>query len=93
MGGLFVGRTYSLPYKTKFRYDYVTFITDSIQSFEYKNSSVSLSMEINIWNGTIKYLDEGKVVLGWYHSHPNIGAFFSTTDGRRNKLLLIIHFL
>ena len=24
--------------------------------------------------------DNNEVVIGWYHSHPNLGAFFSGTD-------------
>ena len=29
--------------------------------------------------------DNNNFVLGWYHSHPNLGAFFSSTDKYTQK--------
>ncbi|MHC9538742.1 MAG: hypothetical protein AB9903_04415 [Vulcanimicrobiota bacterium] len=35
-----------------------------------------------------KFVCKGKVMLGWYHSHPNIGAFFIHTDRATQKAFL-----
>jgi proteasome lid subunit RPN8/RPN11 len=45
-------------------------------------SPVSLSMPTEVWNAARGQLQDGETVVGWYHSHPNIGAFFSSTDRR-----------
>jgi proteasome lid subunit RPN8/RPN11 len=45
-------------------------------------SPVSLSMPTEVWNAARAQLQLGETVVGWYHSHPNIGAFFSSTDRR-----------
>ena len=85
LGGLLLGRTYSLPYNTVHGYSFISFITDSIPSVKFKSSAVSLTIDAEIWNRTRDYLDHGKVIIGWYHSHPGMGAFFSATDQLTQK--------
>jgi proteasome lid subunit RPN8/RPN11 len=55
-------------------------VTHSIPSWESVSSAVSLRMGSDVWCRAAAYLDEGRLVVGWYHSHPNLGAFFSGTD-------------
>jgi proteasome lid subunit RPN8/RPN11 len=43
-------------------------------------SAVSLRLEAGVWSAARERLAPGQVVLGWYHSHPGLGAFFSATD-------------
>ena len=80
MGGLLIGNTYSLPYDTRSGYNFATFISDSVPSMKPRNSPVSLRMDIDIWTRIKNHIANGKIVVGWYHSHPEIGAFFSGTD-------------
>lgn len=85
LGGLLIGRSFSLPFITSHCYNYLTIITDSVESEEFENSGVHLEMSSEIWNRARYLLNEGKIVVGWYHSHPNLGAFFSGTDRATQK--------
>ncbi len=55
-------------------------IKDSIPSEKYNSTGVSLEMNSDIWNKVAKITNNIDVVVGWYHSHPNLGVFFSSTD-------------
>lgn len=57
----------------------VVLLTEAIPSAHYTNSPVSLEMGTEIWARTGRGIS-GDYVVGWYHSHPNLGAFFSGTD-------------
>ena len=37
-------------------------------------------MNTEIWQRVNDHIDDKNVVIGWYHSHPNLSAFFSSTD-------------
>ena len=52
----------------------------SVASQAFDSTNVSLRMEAEVWSAARPFLDQGEIVLGWYHSHPNLGAFFSDTD-------------
>ena len=58
---------------------------NNIASTEFTNSGVSLSMSPDVWNRANEVSDNNNFVLGWYHSHPNLGAFFSGTDKYTQK--------
>lgn len=60
-------------------------ITDMVASLDCISTSVSLTMSSDIWNKAAQVCDKKKFVVGWYHSHPNLGAFFSGTDRRTQK--------
>lgn len=92
MGGLLIGVVYSLPYSTESGYDFATFITDSVPSTRPCNSPVSLRMDVDIWNETRSHIGRGKIVVGWYHSHPGIGAFFSGTDRSTQRAFFGNHY-
>jgi len=36
-------------------------------------------------------IDEGEVIVGWAHTHPGLGLFFSSTDVRTQKLYQQMH--
>jgi proteasome lid subunit RPN8/RPN11 len=57
-------------------------IRAAVHSAQSEASPVSLSMPTEVWSAAREQLLEGETVVGWYHSHPNIGAFFSGTDRR-----------
>jgi proteasome lid subunit RPN8/RPN11 len=44
--------------------------------------AISLRMEASVWQQAHATMDAGERVVGWFHSHPGIGAFFSGTDRR-----------
>jgi len=37
-------------------------------------------MAPDLWIDTKPHIEAGKMVLGWFHSHPGFGAFFSGID-------------
>lgn len=82
LGGLLVGKVYSAPLARDGAYNWITIIEKSIPSKEFDSSSVSLRMETEVWGRARAYLEEGRMIVGWYHSHPNLGVFFSGTDRR-----------
>ena len=43
-------------------------------------TSTSLRLHTGVWDAARAALQPGEVVVGWFHSHPGIGAFFSGTD-------------
>ncbi len=65
--------------------DVVTVVTRSLSSVQFQNSAVSLRMEAEIWTRADAHLRAGEMVVGWYHSHPDLGAFFSGTDGATQR--------
>ncbi|MEZ8096729.1 Mov34/MPN/PAD-1 family protein [Photobacterium swingsii] len=55
-------------------------VTEAIPSNDFDATSVSLSMGPEVWSSARLHSSESNFVIGWYHSHPNLGAFFSGTD-------------
>lgn len=80
LGGLLLGRVFNAPFATASNYPWITLIEKTLPSNEYRNSSVSLRMGTEIWNRASVLLQSGLMIVGWYHSHPNLGVFFSGTD-------------
>ena len=60
-------------------------IAEAIPSEQFESSPVSLEMDSSIWTKANKKTRSDFFVVGWYHSHPNLGAFFSGTDRRTQK--------
>ena len=48
-------------------------------------TAVSLRMEAGVWSRAREALRDGELVVGWYHSHPGLGAFFSARDRRTQQ--------
>lgn len=82
LGGLLIGRVFedSPPFERGGAT--VVAVLETIASEEFSSSSVSLRMEARLWDRVHKHLSRDLMVVGWYHSHPNLGAFFSGTDRR-----------
>ncbi len=59
----------------------------AIAGDEFSSSAISLRLGASVWSKAGAHLDAvaGQLVVGWYHSHPNIGAFFSATDRRTQR--------
>ncbi|WP_445177703.1 Mov34/MPN/PAD-1 family protein [Pseudomonas sp. McL0111] len=60
-------------------------IEDSIESLEFDSTSVSLNMGSTVWQRANAAKSSSSFVVGWYHSHPNLGAFFSGTDRKTQR--------
>jgi proteasome lid subunit RPN8/RPN11 len=80
LGGLLLGKVFKVPFVGSAKYPWITLVEKSLPSQEYKNSSVSLRMGTEVWNRASTILQNGLMIVGWYHSHPNLGVFFSGTD-------------
>jgi proteasome lid subunit RPN8/RPN11 len=80
LGGLLLGSSIPLSYTTKHGYDHLTNIEKPVPSLEFVNSGYSLEMGTEVWSRAAEEMKRGLRVIGWYHSHPDLGAFFSPRD-------------
>jgi proteasome lid subunit RPN8/RPN11 len=60
-------------------------IMQAVPSLEFASTGVSLRMESGVWEEARRRLGEQQMIVGWYHSHPGLGAFFSDTDRRTQR--------
>jgi proteasome lid subunit RPN8/RPN11 len=83
-GGLLLGTAYLSPHRPSsiVRIE----ITESIASQAIAASEYSLTMAAEVWTLANQRMLELKEqhshirIIGWFHSHPHMGAFFSGTD-------------
>jgi proteasome lid subunit RPN8/RPN11 len=86
-GGLLIGRAWANPMPhNKVQVARVE-ILEAIASTHTEATEYSLKMNSEVWDAAnqriseLKKLAEPHVrIVGWFHSHPNLGAFFSATD-------------
>lgn len=52
---------------------------------EATGTAFSLRMESALWREAQAAVQPGWRIIGWYHSHPGLGAFFSGTDRRTQR--------
>ena len=64
----------------------------SAKATDYHNSAVSLEMGTKLWRDASEPISAGYVVIGWYHSHPHLGAFFSGTDRKTQRAFFNHHY-
>lgn len=76
VGGLLMGRAFEVHEGS----DPIVVIEQAMESLDFMNTAVSLKMNTEIWERAHAAFENGRCVVGWYHSHPNLGAFFSATD-------------
>lgn len=55
-------------------------ITTSVVAPVAYGTSISLAMGPQLWDSARANAVNGQHVVGWYHSHPGLGAFFSSVD-------------
>jgi proteasome lid subunit RPN8/RPN11 len=84
LGGILLGRPYRLVDAAGCE-RYLVEIAHAVPSRDFDSTAVSLEMETEIWNRARPLIDAGECVVGWYHSHPDLGAFFSGTDRRTQR--------
>jgi proteasome lid subunit RPN8/RPN11 len=80
MGGLLVGHAYALPIAPRHGFGHLVAVDAHVPSERFDSSAISLRMDTQLWQRAAPLLDAGRSVVGWYHSHPGLGAFFSGTD-------------
>jgi proteasome lid subunit RPN8/RPN11 len=77
MGGLLLGRVHD---GLGGGGNFVIAVADFVRSIDFNGTSVSLRMDPGVWERARAQSVNGATVVGWYHSHPDLGAFFSGTD-------------
>jgi proteasome lid subunit RPN8/RPN11 len=60
----------------------VVFLRTAVPGLDDDATEYSLRLAAGVWDAARAALAPGEVVVGWFHSHPDIGAFFSGTDRR-----------
>jgi proteasome lid subunit RPN8/RPN11 len=85
IGGLLLGRVFQGKNKQGCANYMLTIVTRSIPTEKYDHTRTSLRMDTEVWSRADKYFSDGEIVVGWYHSHPNLGAFFSETDQKTQQ--------
>ena len=81
LGGLLVGRAWRGDDGaiTHVRID------RAVPAEESAGTAISLRMGTSVWQRAQQALRDGERIIGWYHSHPGLTAFFSDTDRRTQK--------
>ena len=81
VGGLLIGRAYVGGADLPESWGPLVWIEQFLASETFRSSRVSLAMGTEIWErARVATARNSSIIVGWYHSHPNLGAFFSTTD-------------
>ncbi len=92
VGGLLLGQVWQQGVKAESPAGSLIILFEAVPSVDYRNSSVSLEMGADVWSQVNERLSADKIVVGWYHSHPNLGAFFSGTDRRTQRSFFNHHY-
>ena len=79
-GGLLLGRVFA-PDGDPHRPEVVR-VDAHVPASVFDGTGISLRMGTEVWEAAQRRSTTGQLVVGWYHSHPGLGAFFSGTDRR-----------
>lgn len=63
----------------------VVHVTQAVAATDFASTGVSLRMASGVWQDARSRLGPDELIVGWYHSHPGLGAFFSQTDRRTQR--------
>ncbi len=85
LGGLLLGRAWRPDPELPSGWGAVVEVEDFVPAVECESTGVSLVMGAGLWSRAHARLSDGLQVVGWYHSHPDLGAFFSGTDRRTQR--------
>lgn len=75
-GGLLIGRAWLTADGAVARVQ----VTRAVAAEDATGSAFALRMETSVWSAARRSLEAGELIVGWYHSHPGLTAFFSETD-------------
>ena len=81
-GGLLIGRAWLGGTSSQPEGVSHVSVEKAIPADDADGSAIALRMETSVWTAARAALRPGQLIVGWYHSHPGLGAFFSHTDRR-----------
>ena len=81
-GGLLVGRAFAEPGTGLLAH---VRITGCAPADEAQGTAFSLRMGTRVWQAAQALLGPEELIVGWYHSHPGLSAFFSDTDRQTQR--------
>jgi len=81
-GGLLVGRPFGDPSTGLLAH---VRITGCAPADDAQGTAFSLRMGSQVWQAAQALLAPGDLIVGWYHSHPGLSAFFSDTDRQTQR--------
>lgn len=84
-GGLLVGTAFVDGASAEDKRVALVHVRAAVPGQDYSGSSVALRMESAVWSHAQRAMRAGELVVGWYHSHPGLSAFFSETDRRTQR--------
>lgn len=86
LGGLLIGEAFTRDASGK-PDDHIAVVrvVEAIAGADYASTAISLQLGTSVWTQARERLRDGRLVVGWYHSHPHLGAFFSGTDRRTQR--------
>jgi proteasome lid subunit RPN8/RPN11 len=80
-GGLLLGQVYRQPGDLADQPSIIQ-VTHAVPA-DADGTAVSVRMSPEVWTAANRLREDyGLMILGWFHSHPNLGAFFSSVDRR-----------
>jgi proteasome lid subunit RPN8/RPN11 len=82
MGGLLLGYVYD---GLNGGDDSTIAVVDFARSIDFDGTGISLRMDPDVWERARAQSVNGTAVVGWYHSHPGLGVFFSGTDRKTQR--------
>jgi proteasome lid subunit RPN8/RPN11 len=81
-GGLLVGQAFAHPATGALAH---VRVTGSAAADDSQGTAFSLRMGSGVWQAAQALLQPGELIVGWYHSHPGLTAFFSDTDRQTQR--------
>jgi len=81
-GGLLLGEVFAADESVSVAASRAVVVSQAVPALDFSSSGISLRMEAGVWERARLALRPHQLIVGWYHSHPGLGAFFSATDRR-----------
>ena len=90
-GGLLIGSAWSHAPEDPKEPLALLCVEAAVPALDAEETPSSLRMDTELWvRAQSVAAQQGEIILGWYHSHPGLGAFFSSTD-RRTQAAVFRH--
>ena len=83
LGGLLLGEVFADDGDASL--SIAVLVTQAVAAEEFASTGISLRMGSAVWERARARLGPVELIVGWYHSHPGLGAFFSATDRRTQR--------
>ena len=91
LGGLLLGTAWSQTPDDPAAPPVLLYVEAAVPALAAESTGMSLRMDTELWERAREAAEgRGGIIIGWYHSHPDLGAFFSRTD-RRTQAAVFRH--